>query len=171
MSDRVPFECLQKPMAWLRHPWAKNVWASLQLSVGFHIYSVLLARGKKVRFVWVLKQTAPSSRNRSNQLWSWKSQVGNRKLDARIWKSEIASRKSEVGRQNLEVRNPTSEVGRQTVKVRGWKSEVFDLGLFSNLNFSDFCAFFFHICHKLPFYYLRLLFEIKLVSRIMKRYF
>ena len=34
------------------------------------------------------------------------------------------------------------EVGRQTVKVRGWKSEVFDLGLFSNLNFSDFCAIF-----------------------------
>ena len=24
VSDRVPFECLQKPMAWLRHPWAKN---------------------------------------------------------------------------------------------------------------------------------------------------
>ena len=23
-SDRMPFECLQKPMAWLRHPWAKN---------------------------------------------------------------------------------------------------------------------------------------------------
>ena len=69
--------------------------------------------------------------------------MGNRKLDARIWKSEIASRKSEVGRQNLEVRNPTSEVGRQTVKVIGWKSEVFDLGLFSNLNFSDFCAIFF----------------------------
>ena len=24
VSDRVPFECLQKPMAWLRHPWAKK---------------------------------------------------------------------------------------------------------------------------------------------------
>ena len=24
MSDRVPFECLQKPMAWLRHPWANR---------------------------------------------------------------------------------------------------------------------------------------------------
>ena len=24
VSDRVPFECLQKPMAWLRHPWVKN---------------------------------------------------------------------------------------------------------------------------------------------------
>ena len=25
VSDQVPFECLQKPLAWLRHPWAKNV--------------------------------------------------------------------------------------------------------------------------------------------------
>ena len=25
VSDPVPFECLQKPMAWLRHLWAKNV--------------------------------------------------------------------------------------------------------------------------------------------------
>ena len=24
VSDRVPFECLRKSMAWLRHPWAKN---------------------------------------------------------------------------------------------------------------------------------------------------
>jgi len=24
VSDRVPFECLQKPMAWLRHAWAKK---------------------------------------------------------------------------------------------------------------------------------------------------
>ena len=25
VSDRVPFECLQKPMAWLRHPWSKKL--------------------------------------------------------------------------------------------------------------------------------------------------
>lgn len=87
----------------------------------------------------------------TNGTEQWKSiestlklEVASRKPEAgrQNWKSEIARRKSEVGRQNLEVRNPTTEVGRQTVKVRGWKSEVFDLGLFSNLNFSDFCAFF-----------------------------
>ena len=88
----------------------------------------------------------------TNGTEQWKSiestlklEVASRKPEAGRQNLEVGNRKwnSEVGRQNLEVRNPTSEVGRQTVKVRGWKSEVFDLGLFSNLNFSDFCAIFF----------------------------
>lgn len=77
------------------------------------------------------------------------SEVGSPKSETGSWTPEFGSRKSQVGSRKLgdriwklEIPNQKSEVGRQTVKVRSWKSEVFDLGLFSNLNFSDFCAIF-----------------------------
>ena len=77
------------------------------------------------------------------------SEVGSPKSETGSWTPEFGSRKSQVGSRKLgdrirklEIPNRKSEVGRQTVKVRSWKSEVFDLGLFSNLNFSDFCAIF-----------------------------
>ena len=67
MSDRVPFECLQKPMAWLRHPWAKNVSQKVTWTTEFQHFN------RTTFFLWLwrwLPHRLPKRQSPGRSYWT-----------------------------------------------------------------------------------------------------